>query len=103
MASYYKDEVSFMLKSLAAMYILALTSPCSALSFYCDSPREPYCVRDIGAFKNMAERDQCRRDLDVFQVKNKAFVACLTKAVEDAEKEYATAARKFEERGTRSN
>lgn len=92
-----------MLKSLAAMYILALTSPCSALSFYCDSPREPYCVRDIGAFKNMAERDQCRRDLDVFQVKNKAFVACLTKAVEDAEKEYATAARKFEERGTRSN
>jgi hypothetical protein len=92
-----------MQKSLAAMLLLTLTSPCSALSFYCDSPREPYCVRDIGAFKNMAERDQCKRDLDVFQAKNKAFVTCLNKAAEDAEKEYAASARKFEERGARSN
>lgn len=92
-----------MLKSLVAMFMLAFTSPSLALSFYCDSPREPYCVRDIGAFKNTAEREQCRRDLDVFQVKNKAFVACLNKAAEDAEKEYAAAAGKFEERGARSN
>lgn len=92
-----------MLKSLVAMLMLALTSPCLALSFYCDSPREPYCVRDIGVFKNTAERDQCKRDLHVFQVKNKVFVACLNKAAEDAEKEYAATARKFEERGARSN
>jgi hypothetical protein len=92
-----------MSKSLAAVFLLALASPCSALSFYCDSPREPYCVRDIGAFKKTADRDQCRRDLDVFQAKNKAFVACLNKAAEDAEKEYAAAARKFKERGARSN
>lgn len=90
-------------KSLAAFFLLALTPPCSALSFYCDSPRETYCVRDIGAFKKTADRDQCRRDIDASQAKNKAFVACLNKAAEDAEKEYVAAERKFEERGARPN